>query len=279
MNRLDTLVGLSKGIIRNFYNQKKGKVYVSFSGGRDSTVMLDIARELYPDMKAMHIKTGLEYPEIEKFVEEFDNVDIVIPKMTFPEVLAKYGYPVISKEQAYYIYQARNTKSAIVRDWRMNGVGPKKRFKISEKWKFLLDAPFKISNKCCDVQKKFPAKKYDKQTGTFPLIGLMQSDSYNRKFLLQRTCSNYYTINKEYPIYRWTEQDILDYIKSRGLKYCSIYDTGVKHTGCMYCLFGCQAEPNPNRFELMRQTHPQIYNYCINTLGIGEVLDYIGVKY
>jgi len=29
----------------------------------------------------------------------------------------------------------------------------------------------------------------------------------------------------------------------------------------------------------MKRTHPQIYDYCINKLKIGEVLDYIKVKY
>ena len=73
-------------------------VYVSFSGGKDSTVLLDIARRLYPEIKAVFVDTGLEYPEIRKFVNEFENVDIVRPKMNFKEVIEKYGYPFFSKE-------------------------------------------------------------------------------------------------------------------------------------------------------------------------------------
>ena len=86
-------------------------VYVSFSGGKDSTVLLHIVREVYPNIKALYIDTGLEYPEVKQFVKTWDNVDIIRPKMNFKQVIEKYGYPVISKEQSQYIYQYRNAKS------------------------------------------------------------------------------------------------------------------------------------------------------------------------
>ena len=58
-------------------------VYISFSGGKDSTVLLDIARKLYPNIKAVFANTGLEYPEIQSFVKQHKNVDIIRPKMRF----------------------------------------------------------------------------------------------------------------------------------------------------------------------------------------------------
>src|SRR5690554_2266552 len=70
-------------------------VYVSFSGGKDSTVLLHIVRELYPDIEAVFVDTGLEYPEIRQFVKGFENVTWLRPKMRFDEVIKKYGYPVI----------------------------------------------------------------------------------------------------------------------------------------------------------------------------------------
>ena len=76
----------------------KDGVYVSFSGGKDSTVLLDIARQLYPNIKAVFVDTGLEYPEIRLFVKTVSNVDWIRPKLTFRQVIEKYGYPFISKE-------------------------------------------------------------------------------------------------------------------------------------------------------------------------------------
>lgn len=87
---------------------------VSFSGGKDSTVLLHIARKLYPDIPAVFSNTGLEYPEIQKFVKQFDNVKIVQPKMRFDEVISKYGYPLIGKEVAEAIYYARRIRSQTV---------------------------------------------------------------------------------------------------------------------------------------------------------------------
>lgn len=82
-------------------------IYVSFSGGKDSTVLLDIVRKDYPDVRAVFIDTGLEYPEIRKFVRMFDNVDWLKPKMTFKQVIEKYGYPFISKEVSECVDGAR----------------------------------------------------------------------------------------------------------------------------------------------------------------------------
>lgn len=82
-------------------------VYVSFSGGKDSTVLLHMVREMYPEVTAVYVDTGLEYPEVKAFVKEQKNVEIIRPKMSFREVISRYGYPMIGKEVAEYVYGAR----------------------------------------------------------------------------------------------------------------------------------------------------------------------------
>ena len=82
-------------------------VAVSFSGGKDSTVLLDIARKDYPDIEVVFVDTGLEFPEIRAFVKEHPPVTILKPKMTFVDVIRKYGYPMISKEVSETVMGAR----------------------------------------------------------------------------------------------------------------------------------------------------------------------------
>jgi len=112
---LSVKVALTKQRIREWVNHYGlDSVYVSFSGGKDSTVLLHIAREMYPEMKAVFVDTGLEFPEIRDFVKTFDNVDWVKPKMTFKQVIDKYGYPMISKEVAECVYGARRYLTSIL---------------------------------------------------------------------------------------------------------------------------------------------------------------------
>ena len=96
---LEIKVRMTQQRIREWINEFGVEgVYVSFSGGKDSTVLLHLVRELYPNVPAVFVDTGLEYPEIRDFVKKFDNVTWLKPKMNFKQVINKYGYPFISKE-------------------------------------------------------------------------------------------------------------------------------------------------------------------------------------
>lgn len=104
---LDRKIMITQSKIIEWYNHFNGNVYISFSGGKDSTVLLDIARKIFPDIPAAFSNTGLEYPEVRKFARSFEKVDVVYPQMSFFDVVKTYGYPIISKEVSEAIYYAR----------------------------------------------------------------------------------------------------------------------------------------------------------------------------
>ena len=102
--------------IRQWYEYWDGNVYVSFSGGKDSTVLKHIVDGMYEDVPALFVNTGLEYPEIQRFVKDIkagkydcfnSDVEIVRPEMRFDEVIRRYGYPVVSKEVSQTVFEAR----------------------------------------------------------------------------------------------------------------------------------------------------------------------------
>ncbi len=224
--------------IRSWYEYWHGDVYVSFSGGKDSTVLLNQVRKLYPNTLAVFIDTGLEYPEIRNFVKTIDNVEWVKPKMNFREVIEKYGYPIISKENAQKIEEIRNTKSDKLRNKRLHG-DSKGNGKLPEKWKFCIEADFQISSKCCNVLKKNPVKSFEKRTGLTPYVGTMAADSSLRKSVyLQQGCNSFKSKRPiSTPMAFWTETDIWAYIHKYDAPYSPIYDKGYTRTGCMFCMF------------------------------------------
>lgn len=118
---LEAKVHLSQNRIREWYEHWDGDVYVSFSGGKDSTVLRHIVLGMYPDVPCVFVNTGLEYPEVRRFALAQPGTVRVDPEMTFPEVIDRFGYPVISKEQSQNIYEYRNTKSEYMRKLRREG--------------------------------------------------------------------------------------------------------------------------------------------------------------
>lgn len=264
-------------------------VYVSFSGGKDSTVLLHIVREDYPGIKAVFCDTGLEFPEIKEFVKTFDNVDIIRPEMIFNEVIKKYGYPMISKEVSRKISDVQRGVKWVkkyVDGTARTSDGKKSRYCV-DKYAPIIDMDFKVSAMCCGVMKKEPLKVYQELTKRRPIVATMACESQLR-FInwLNVGCNAFESKDpKSKPLSFWTENDVLQYIKQNNIEIAKpygdvVYDTndeqysffgrsedklkttGMSRTGCIFCGFGCHLEKQ-SRWLLLRESHPKLYNYCI----------------
>lgn len=213
-------IPLTQQRIRDWYEHWDGQVYVSFSGGKDSTVLKHIVDSMYSDVPAVFVNTGLEYPEIQRFVREVkagkydcfnSDVEILRPEMRFDEVIREYGYPVISKEISERVYYAKRGA-----DWAAeclagrNPDGTPSAYK-SPKWQYLVDAPFCVSHKCCSVMKKKPSKHYERQTGRKPILGTMACESRLRQTQWAKVGCNAFDAGRprSAPLSFWTEQDVL----------------------------------------------------------------------
>lgn len=294
---LSAKILMTKRRIKDWYDYFDGQVYVAFSGGKDSTVLLHLAREVYSDIEAVFVNTGLEYPEIQMFVKTFDNVTILRPKMRFDEVIKKYGYPLISKSVSNCVRGARLGQQSRIN--LLNGKdcdGSDRHSKFSQlKYKPLLAVDFEISEMCCDVMKKSPCHTYTRKTGKKPILATMAQESMLReKNWIKYGCNAFDAKHKQSaPMSFWTEQDVLQYIKQYNVPIASVYGnivykdgdpnqirigdylneyaeadnlatTGCNRTGCIFCAFGCHLEKEPSRFQRLKETHPRQYEYCIN---------------
>lgn len=285
---LEAKIAMTQQRIREWYEHWDGEVYVSFSGGKDSTVLLHIVRQMYPDVPAVFSDTGLEFPEIREFVKSTPNVTWIRPDMTFRKVIEKCGYPVIGKEQAEWIERIQRGNPAEMLE-KIHGIrrnGGTSRFHLSEQWQYMLGAPFKIGAGCCNEMKKKPMKKYAEETGRVPIIATMAQESKLRTQQWLKTGCNAFEAKRPIstPMAFWLEDDVWAYLRKYNVPYCKIYDMGYARTGCVFCLFGAHFDAEPTRFQQLQKTHPKLWRYCLRDweaggLGMRQVLDYIGVPY
>ena len=272
-------------------------VYISFSGGKDSTVLMDIIRnKMRLDIPAVFVDVPTQYPELKEFAKTWDDVEIIRPNLSFMEVCEKYGFPLISKEISHkmsdwYSAHKNGRESYVDRQFEKRFVsknGKTNMIDISH-YAYLKEAPFRISHQCCNYLKKDPVHKYTKRTGRKPITAQMAQESQLRtQNWLKEGCNAFNNKNPiSNPMSFWTEQDILRYIKTENLPICSVYGdvvidydkmgenegqsflfetgeeplktTGQKRTGCMLCGFGCHIKDD-TRFLQLKELHPKMYN-------------------
>lgn len=275
-------------------------VYVSFSGGKDSTILLHVVRSIFPDVKAVFLDTWLEYPEIRKFVKGFKNVDIIKPVLNMKDIIDQYGWCFPGKDVAEAIWYARKGKRwAINKLHGLDKNGNPNEFRQQYiKWLPLYESDIPISHFCCIKQKEEPIAIYEKETGRHPILALLASESQRRRESYFRTgCISFDTARPmSKPMSFFTEQDILHYIVEKNIKIASPYGviyeenqcigqnsfcmagklkcSGEQRTGCMFCPVGCHLN-NFAKFKRLKEHNLQLYNYCMEELNEKQLIEWI----
>ena len=173
---------------------------------------------------------------------------------------------------------------------------------LAKKWQYLTDTErmhADISEYCCEALKKEPFKRYVKETGRQPFIGITQDESFRRENQYNHTGCNVYdghTI-KSQPMGFWPKNEVIQYAVEQRIPICSVYGTpyqdkkgnwyftGEQRTGCCVCGFGCHLEPVPNRLQRLRTSdndkHRRMCEGCLQIKNHGmtyeQALNYAGI--
>lgn len=350
MRPFETKLQVTVAKFLEFCQKTNYNVSISFSGGADSSVLLDMFAKFWSKQRNQHnnhslivvyANTSNEFASMPKHVKEFCkyiedkykvqiDLHIVRSNVTFFDVVKSEGYPVASKKIARMIRDVReflaennieykdlepmldhgidtanylrqqNFPATIV--LRLSGYTRENRlcktWMIPRKWRFLITAPFPISEHCCDILKKQPIKMAQKEVQANPIYGTLAEDSQMRKDAYLKTGCNAFKNGhgKSTPMGFWTRQDVLKYLYNFNIPIAPPYGkiiklengnlefSGEHNTGCKLCLFGCHLEHEPNRIQRLEVLEPSTYKFAIKSresggLGYQEIMEYMGIPY
>lgn len=298
---LDEKVELSLDIIRDFGEnhahfgtKDEIKTHISSSFGKDSLTTIHLVRQIYPDIPIAFFDSGVEQPSTVAMSKTFPNVITIKPKKDIKKIIEEYGYMIpIGKERADAIEATRRNlyegKFNTSRVKKMRGDYGERSFFNFSKYQYALLAPFKISAKCDRYLKIEPANRLKKEGYEYTFTGTTAEESRMRRNNLIKL--GFITKDQCRPIGHWTEQDVLEYILRENIALPECYGEIVRdektgklsttkftRTGCICCPVGAQYN-QPNDFQRMYMYDRDSWDYVINELGFGQVLDFFEIPY
>ena len=231
--------------------------YISFSGGKDSTVLHYLFDEALPNNRIprVYIDTGIEYQMIRDFVYSMakndDRFVIIKPTLPIKATLEKYGYPFKSKEHSFKLHewQLGNRETNFIKKYLGNGdySCPKKL-----KYQFSDDFKINISHMCCVKLKKQPIKKWMKENGKpISITGMRREEGGQRATLKCILTDKKGNVEKFHPL-AVVNDDWEDwYIKERNIRLCELYYPPYNfiRTGCKGCPFNLNLQKDLDTME------------------------------
>lgn len=243
--------------------------YLSFSGGKDSTVLHYLIDEALPEnrISRVFINTGIEYEAIVNFVKEMqkhdDRIVIIDPSKNILKTLKEDGYPFKSKEYSHVlgVYQRSGMQKTVER--YLNGNRGKYRCPNILKYQFSKEFDLKISEKCCLRFKKEPFKKWQKiHNKSIAITGMMASEGGLRESIESCIITDKKgNLMKFHPLLKTTNEWQDWYIKERDIQLCELYypPYNFKRTGCKGCPYSLGLQ---DQLEVMERLLPAERKQC-----------------
>lgn len=271
--------------IEELYYETHGKCYVSFSGGKDSTVLLALIKmceEIYtiPEnaIPAVFSNTGIELGITYDFVkrvkkEYYPNVVVIHPVKPFSWVIEHEGKPLKSKMKSKDLRQyhyGKRSELLLLLLLGQSGTGKlSSKHRLGDKDLHMVhdDFPIKPSNKCCDWMKKKPFEHYAKESGMLGnMQGIRLSEGGARESAANarlRSGGKLCTwvkngIIQKAPIIDWSDEDVEEFITKYNVPLSDAYTKfNFTRTGCMACPFARDVDNDlkylyfhePNRYK------------------------------
>ena len=163
--------------------------YLSFSGGKDSTIVHYLLDQALPGNKIprVFINTGIEYQMIVDFVKGLaakdDRFIILQPTQAIKPMLEKYGYPFKSKQHAHnvMVYQHSGIGQSVKRYLGIIESNTKFRCPKCLEYQFTSEFTLKLSDNCCRKLKKEPIHKWEKASNRhIAITGMRNSEGGKR---------------------------------------------------------------------------------------------------
>lgn len=244
--------------------------YISYSGGKDSTVLSDLIDRAIPNnnIPRVYSDTGIEYQMIRQFVlekcKQDDRFVMIQPRVPIKKMLEEVGYPFKSKEHSLYVacYQSMGMESKTVNRY-LHPDESRQRYKCPKmlEYQFTDDFKLKLSNKCCFELKKKPLDKWCKENHKpYTITGMRASEGGTRK---NANCLAFASnkLKKFHPLIVIEDEWVAWYIEKFGVEICDIYKEpyNFTRTGCKGCPYNLNLQED---LETMREFFPNEAKQC-----------------
>lgn len=234
---------------------------ISFSGGKDSTVLSALIDLALPDNKIprLYANTGIELNMIRDFVFEMqkqdDRIIVLTPKVPIKQMLEREGYPFKSKQHAKYVdaYQ-RNGQTQSIENYTASDKRDKDLYRTCPKvllYQFSKDFNLRISDKCCQRLKEDPLKKWEKENNKpYAIIGVMREEG-GRRAGAQCLAFHGNKLHAFQPLAPMTKDWEEWFISTYNVKICDIYypPYNFVRTGCKGCPFALHLQEELDTLE------------------------------